>query len=82
MLSVILSRPALVDRQLRKAIYIEHLSVHTGELVKSVNLGLHPYEVDELSQRPAWPGHIEWRDLGSIWEEERVRLICSLISSI
>lgn len=78
MLSIIIARPALIERQLRKAIFVDHLSVHTGELVKSVNLGVEHAEVEQLAEQPGWPSVAEWREVGARWEKLRV---CNTLSS-
>lgn len=72
MLSIIIARPALIERQLRKAIFVDHLSVHTGELIKSVSLGVEHAEVEQLAEQPEWPSVAEWREVGARWEKVRV----------
>lgn len=69
---MVTSRQALVDRQLTTAIFIEHLSVHSGELAKSVNLGFSAEEVVTVSKQAGWPCDLRWTHTGADWEKPRV----------
>lgn len=74
-LSVTVCRPALVERQLKLAVYLEHFTVHTGELVKSVNLEIRPENALRLSKVSGWPSGLEWQGASLTWETPRVSFV-------